>query len=456
MATFLQDRRHLTVVTNQLETARLLARDPRKTVILVGGVLRVDGSAVTGTISQEVLKDLHITTAFVSCVGFSLEVGLMEADIQEAQFKEQVIRSAIQVVALIDSTKFGKVGLKPFAVLEQIDHIVSDDGIPDNIIKTLKQAHVNLTICGEHTVQSLTPHDQQVVHNKIGFANLSEKIPFAVDVRRGLERAAKSHNNIDLIVADNDLSGAKAIQVADRFIQQEIDLMIEYQIDEAVGNLLMNRFQQRGIPVIAVDIPIIGATYCGVDHYQTGLIAGEALGSWIKRHWQGKIDYLIILEEKRAGPVPAARIQGQIQGLEGQIDKRAEDRVLFLDSGNTTEQSYKQTLKTLKMLPAENRLAFICFNDDAALGALAALRELGRESQAAIVGQGADRRIREEIRKGSPAIVGSTAFMPEHYGEKIIDLAQKILKNEQVPPAVYVDHVFIDAGNIDDFYADEY
>ena len=71
MATYLQDRKQLTVVTNRLETAQLLARDPQKSIVLLGGIVKSDGSAVTGSISKEVLKDLHITTAFVSCVGFS-------------------------------------------------------------------------------------------------------------------------------------------------------------------------------------------------------------------------------------------------------------------------------------------------------------------------------------------------------------------------------------------------
>jgi hypothetical protein len=34
----------------------------------------------------------------------------------------------------------------------------------------------------------------------------------------------------------------------------------------------------------------------------------------------------------------------------------------------------------------------------------------------------------------------------------LIDVALKILRGERVPPAVYMDHVFIDTENIDRFY----
>ena len=103
-------------------------------------------------------------------------------------------------------------------------------------------------------------------------------------------------------------------------------------------------------------------------------------------------------------------------------------------------------------LPNDRRIAVVCFNDDAALGALRAARQLGREADLAIVGQGADRLIRDELRRPDARIVGSTAFMPERYGEQLMALAVRILRGESVPPAVYMDHVFVDATNVDRLY----
>ena len=40
----------------------------------------------------------------------------------------------------------------------------------------------------------------------------------------------------------------------------------------------MDTFQRAGIPVIAVDIPLPGATFFGADNYRAGRMAGEALG----------------------------------------------------------------------------------------------------------------------------------------------------------------------------------
>jgi ribose transport system substrate-binding protein len=450
MASHLRERRNITVITNGLETARLLAKDMSKTVILTGGILGMDGVEVTGLLSQEALKDLHIKTAFLSCAAVSLEVGLMEASLELAQFKEQVINSSQHVVALVENAKLNTVSLRPFARLEQLQHLITDDGIALGTIEQLRARHVPLTICGESTVQSLSPAQQQTNY-KIGFANLSEDIPFAVDVRRSLEAAAGQHD-IDLIIADNALSAEKAVQIADNLAQQDIDLLIEYQIDASASNRIAARFQKRGIPIIAVDIPIVGATYFGVNNYLAGHVAGEALGKWIQEHWQGHYDYLLVLEEKRAGALPAARIQGQLEGL-CEIIPENPKQTLYLDSGNTSEISYRHVLEALKTLePA--RLAVLSFNDDAALGALRAVKELAWK-KVAIVGQGADRMVRRELRQQGSPVIGSTAFRPEQYGEKLLELAFKLLRGEAVPPAVYTECTFINGANVDVYYPGE-
>jgi ribose transport system substrate-binding protein len=451
MVPHLEGLRNLTIVTNGIEIALALARQSHS-VILLGGMVHSDGASVVGHLGEKILRDLHIKTAFTSCSGFSADVGLTEIDIQEEQIKRQMIASAERVVALIDSTKFGKVDLTSFARVDQVAHILTDSGLDPQFIEQLRQTNVILTVCGEQTASRFTPWREEDGHLKIGFANLGESMPFAIDVRRGLEQAAQEASNVDLIVADNQLDGSVALQVADRLIAKGVDLVIEYQIDEMAGSLIIDKFNRAGIPVIAVDIPMVGATYFGVDHYRAGHMAGVALGNWIAAHWNGSLERLIVLEEQRPGALVAARIQGQLDGLQEIVGSVPEGKIIYLDSGNTTEISQANMLAALEQLPGEPRLAIICFNDDAAVGALRAVRQLGREEDVVIVGQGADRIARMEIRDPTSRLIGSTAYWPERYGKKLLQVAARILSGEPVPPAVYNEHVFITHENIDEFY----
>ncbi len=148
IAQFLQDRHNLTVITNGIEVARALAQDLSNTVILLGGVLHPDGISVRGSLSESILKDLHVKTAFVSCFGFTPEAGLTEVDLQEAQLKNKMIAAADSVIALIDATKFGKVTLIPFARTDQVSRFYADSDLAPQWINQLKQFGVALTLCG--------------------------------------------------------------------------------------------------------------------------------------------------------------------------------------------------------------------------------------------------------------------------------------------------------------------
>jgi DeoR/GlpR family transcriptional regulator of sugar metabolism len=149
MAGFLQDRQNLTVITNGIEVGRELARNSSNTIMLLGGILRPDGTAITRPSSDHLLRDLHIKTAFMSSSGFSLKAGLTEVDLNEAMFKRSMVAAASRLVALIDFSKFGKVDLTSFASIDQIGHIFTDTRINSEWAEKLNLANIPFTMCGE-------------------------------------------------------------------------------------------------------------------------------------------------------------------------------------------------------------------------------------------------------------------------------------------------------------------
>jgi DeoR/GlpR family transcriptional regulator of sugar metabolism len=137
------------VVTNGIDVARLLAQNSTNTVILIGGVMNPDGSSVTGLLSEQIIAELHIQKAFVSCSGFSVERGMTEVHFEEAQLKRKAIESVKQVFALVDSSKLGHEDLTPFARPLQITHLFTDVGINEEWNARLHWANIPFTICEE-------------------------------------------------------------------------------------------------------------------------------------------------------------------------------------------------------------------------------------------------------------------------------------------------------------------
>ena len=148
LALQLKDRQRLRVVTNGIDVARLLAQNSTNTVILIGGVMNPDGSSVTGLLSEQIIAELHIQKAFVSCSGFSVERGMTEVHFEEAQLKRKAIESVKQVFALVDSSKMGHEDLTPFARPLQITHLFTDSGITDEWQARLQWGNIPFTVCG--------------------------------------------------------------------------------------------------------------------------------------------------------------------------------------------------------------------------------------------------------------------------------------------------------------------
>ena len=293
---------------------------------------------------------------------------------------------------------------------------------------------------------------------KIGFANLTDSVDFTKAVEASMKAAATKAGNIDLVVANNNLDGATALNNAENFVAQGVDGVVEFQTDEKFGNVIMNLFQNQEppIPVIAIDIPMPGATFFGADNYKAGRMAGEAGGDYAVKNWGGKVDYILDLELPQSGPIPAARMQGQVEGIQAKLKTPiADDHIIHLDSKNTQDEAFKVVGDALSKIPADANIIAVEINDDTAQGTAAALEAAGRSpANSIVVGQGAVESGLTEMLKPNSLYLGATAYFPELYGSKIIPAMINLLECKAVPPAIYVDHVFVTKDNMCDVLPD--
>ncbi|GIP33231.1 DeoR/GlpR family DNA-binding transcription regulator [Paenibacillus sp. J2TS4] len=129
---------YLTVVTNGLTTAQELTKNPRINVIVVGGVLRPGSSSLEGLLGKGLLGQIHADVFFTSAQGFTINEGLTDFSVYEAELKKQMVANVGQVVALLDHTKLNRRSIATFADLSQIDTLVTDDQAPPEFLNSLK------------------------------------------------------------------------------------------------------------------------------------------------------------------------------------------------------------------------------------------------------------------------------------------------------------------------------
>jgi ribose transport system substrate-binding protein len=288
---------------------------------------------------------------------------------------------------------------------------------------------------------------------RLGYAAMTENSVFSRDVTDGLRRAA-SETGLDLVECDNRYSAKVAIRNAEMLVKQKPDLVIEVQIHEQVAPIVAAKFQEAGIPLIAVDIPHPGAVFFGGNNYLAGRIGGRALARWAQKHWEGKVDAVVLLGLSAAGAIPAARMTGVAVGVREVLPALAGSEFVNLDGKGGYVESMEAVRKFLGKSRAEHILVG-AQNDASALGALRALEEAGRAGHSAVVGQNATAAVRAEIRKPGTRLIGSVAFFPELYGQQLVALALEMLQHKPVPPAVFVKHILITAANVNHHYPND-
>ena len=134
---------------------------------------------------------------------------------------------------------------------------------------------------------------------RIGYGSQSSLLPFTATVSDSLVVAANAAN-IDLLVLSNGLSPRIALQNADTFVTEKVDLVIDSQINIGVAAQIALKFSEARIPFIALDIPHPGAIYFGADNYKAGRMAGRHLARWATKNWKSGPEQIILLEIGRA------------------------------------------------------------------------------------------------------------------------------------------------------------
>lgn len=290
---------------------------------------------------------------------------------------------------------------------------------------------------------------------KIGYAAPGIDTSFTTEVTDSLQVAVQGQDGVQLLTCDNHFSTAIALRNAQRFIADHVDLVIEYQLDEGAAGPLAAYFASAGLPVVAINNPIPGATYFGANNYLAGLIGGRALGRWANTNWDGTTDHILMIDLRRATQIGRSRLHGMVKGIRETIRRPPkETEVLFLDGQGRFEKSWEAVRRQLR-LGLVGRCLVGAINDSAAIGGMRAFEEAGRANDCAFCSQNGSLEARVELRRRNTRLVCSVAYFAESYGAGLVRLALDILGRRHVPPAVFTRHELITQRNVDHLYPND-
>ncbi len=288
---------------------------------------------------------------------------------------------------------------------------------------------------------------------RIGYLGATSGVAFRVELLSSLRRATEQRG-MDLVVIDNLTNDLEVVKENTReLIESNVDLVVVFEPVESFGHVISDMLHSSGVPMIAIENPIEGAVYFGANNFRAGRMAGNVLAEFAIDNWSGEFDWLVLIGSSLSAGGVQARVAGVVVGLQDTLGAVDRSKILHIDGRAHVEESHEAMAAALRKMSSPARLLISAFNDLCALGALEAVRAVGREQEVAIVGQNASREGRAELRDPKSRLIASIAYFPERYGDGVLRLAQSILDRGQVPPAAYTAHMVLTARNIDRYYA---
>ena len=136
----------INVVTPFLKVSALLNEIDTIQVEQLGGCVYKKSFATRGETAGASLKDMVCTKFFLGVDGFDPDFGITTSTIEEAQLSRKMMGASSKTVVLADSSKLGQRGFGHIAPLEEVDIIITDDGITKEMREVIESLGIELII----------------------------------------------------------------------------------------------------------------------------------------------------------------------------------------------------------------------------------------------------------------------------------------------------------------------
>lgn len=134
------------VMTNGLDIALELADASNVEIFMTGGKLRKNAMSFSGLQADASLANYCFSKVFLGVDGFDIQAGITTHNEQEANLNRIMCKISDQVIAVTDSSKFGKKSCHLIRKFADIDVLITDSGIPTEYLTALQDNNIEVII----------------------------------------------------------------------------------------------------------------------------------------------------------------------------------------------------------------------------------------------------------------------------------------------------------------------
>lgn len=146
LAQHLKGHRDLTIISNSLAIAHSLLDTAGITVVMPGGIMQRETMSLIGTNGLDFLSRFNIRKGFFGAHGITVQEGLTDVSPAETEVKTHIITMCHEVTAILDGTKWGRVGVASFAPLKAIQRVITDSRAPSDLVDSVRDLGIEVML----------------------------------------------------------------------------------------------------------------------------------------------------------------------------------------------------------------------------------------------------------------------------------------------------------------------
>jgi DeoR/GlpR family transcriptional regulator of sugar metabolism/ABC-type sugar transport system substrate-binding protein len=437
---------NITVVSDDLDILSLLRRRRYAAPVRVlPGRLQSDSPTIVVENAQSVFAQLSIGKAFLMISSYADGTYYMES--QEAVDNAvEAGKNAAALYFVLESVMLDKRGKFPFPYRdfrEKVQEILIDDSVDQSVVNYLFPRRDPVVVQGADF--SFKRGRRQKF--RIGFLVDRDRGFFIQEVYNSVLDSVAEHDNVSLEIRETERGFYSTVRNADVLLSERPDLVINFTLCAESLSYIGDKCRARGVRLMTIDLQDRESVYFGADNALAGALAANHTIQYIQEHWHGRLDRIVAFARHGIDPVTNLRVMSVVERIQEEICcSYPEPEVIEWDTPN--EAPREALLKFLLSVPKNDKVLFITFNLPHILGSYELITQYRDARDTLIVGQNFNEQVQELMRKPDSPILGCVSYSPENYGARVLDIALRMLNEEQVEKVNYTTHTWISRESV--------
>ena len=287
---------------------------------------------------------------------------------------------------------------------------------------------------------------------KVGYCSPSLNASFYVALAKSVQANAESYG-MQFISVDGQGDITRQITGIEDMVAKGVKILIINPLDYKALVSTVNAATQAGVAVFILDSYIDPAARYVSSVFANNTLNGELVGEWVSDKMAGKKINAAIISGSQGSAAGKEKRLGFLSGLaEGQLRTKGKTDFTIVSQGWggwANNEGLKAMEDILSAHPDINVL--MAENDAMAIGALRAVKELGKETNIMVVGFDAQKEALKLIKQDK---YGATAInSPDRLGKLAVEAAVRYLNGDKyLDKVMYTQSVLIDKNNVNQFY----